>query len=261
MSAFEGVDPVQEQAIRRALKKEIRAELTAELSEDVRRQVERDVRDETRREVLQEIAERTPTDAERDTFSTYVNEVRLDAYAQATMASEIAEAEEQQLKRSTEIISPLLTLLVVALPLLALASAQVLGGFTSPAFIAVALTMGLGVLALWITRFRRHHALDRRSREHRRIASDFLIVAERAKAFAMVHAERLATTGELHEVLEGLRRDKERQDRSFHASAPALEEARERVGPRIAIDDKRRIAFDDHAPDEELAVRRRTRAR
>lgn len=263
MGAFDGIDPVQEQAIRRALKKEIRAELTEELSDEVRRQVERDVRDETRRDVLQEIAERTPTAAERDTFSAYVNEVRLDAYAQATMASEIADQDERQLTRSRQVISPLLTLLVVALPLLALASARVLGGFSSPSFIAAALTACLGVLALWIARFRRHHELEQRSRQHRRIASDFLIIAERAKAFAMVHAERLATTGELHEVLEDLRREKERHDRSFHASAPALEAARALVGPRIANQDMRRIAPADTTDDEEVAPpgRRRTRAR
>src|SRR5690606_16142536 len=102
-------------------------------------------------------------------------------------------------------------------------------------------------------------------REHRKISSDFLVIAERAKAFAMVHAERLQSRRELGEILEDLRRDKERQDRLFHPSASALETARALVGPRIAEEDRRRVAVDlDAAPDEELeresgARRRSTR--
>lgn len=265
MSAFDGIDPVQTKAIRKALEKEIRADLTEELSADIRRKVERDVREEARQDVLREIAERAPTDEERETFSAYVNEVRLDAYAQATMASEIAEDAEAKLTRSRRVSEPILVGALVAVPAVVQGTAWQLGGYTSSTFITVTLTFALFILMLWIASFRRHGRLERASRKHRKVASDFLIIAERAKAYAMVHAERLASSGELGELLESLRRDKEKQDRVFHASAAELERARALAGVRIAEDGRARVAVDldaEGAEEEEAPpVKKRARAR
>lgn len=262
MSAFEGVDPVQEEAIRRALKKELRQEVADELRGDIRRKIERDVQDETRSAVLREIAERAPTPAERKRFTSYVDEVRLDAYAQATLASDIADDALADLTRSRKITGPLLSALFVAFPLALFTGARLFDGYRSPAFIATALTAALAYLAVLIQSTRRERRLERESTAHREIASRFLVLAERAKAYAMVHAERLTSSEELHEVLEDLRRAKERQDNGFHPSAHDLEAARERVRPRIAAEDKKRIAIDlPEDRDEEVSPARRDRAR
>lgn len=262
MSAFEGVDPVQEEAIRRALKKELRQEVAEELRADIRRKIERDVQAETRSAVLREIAERAPTASDRERFTTYVEEVRLDAYAQATLASDIADTAEGRLTRSRAITTPLLNVMFVAFPLALFVAAKLAGGYRSAAFIASALTAALTYLAVLVQSTRHERRLEKESSRHREVASRFLILAERAKAYTMVHAERLASAEELHEVLEDLRRAKERQDGDFHPSARELETARELVRPRIAAEDQKRIAIDlPDEPDEEAAPPPRARAR
>jgi hypothetical protein len=264
VGAFDGIDPVQEQAIRRALEKEIRLELKEELSADIRRKVERDIRAETRHDVLAEIAERTPSDEDRETFASYVNEVRLDAYAQATMASEVADHADATLEVSRSWATPLTVVLLVALPLLFGFGSRWLGGFYSAGFVATAIAASLFFTVFAVSTLRRHHRLEREVRANRKIASDFLIIAERAKAFAMVHAERLATRTELDELIEDLRKDKERQDRAFHPSAPQLEAARERVRPRIAEENRKRIAIaldEREQEDAEAATRAKRHTR
>ena len=78
------------------------------------------------------------------------------------------------------------------LPLMLMWAASWFGGMQNPTFVGLAITVLLALVVLLVTSMRRHARLERRLAEHRRIASDFLIVAERAKAFDMVHAERIA---------------------------------------------------------------------
>lgn len=247
---FDGVDPVQQQAIRRALEKELRSKVAHELEEEIRRKVEREVRQETRDAVLREIADRAPTAEERERFSAYVGEVRLDAYAQATLASEIADRADAALAASRRVTSPLLTSVLVVFPLVAFYASKLLAE-SSGLFVAVMSTAALAYLAAVVSSTRRERRLEAQSSEHRKIASSFLILTERAKAYAMVHAERLVSSRELLEVLEELRRAKERQDKDFHPGAAELADAKERVGPRIAAESLQRIADDARESDLE----------
>jgi hypothetical protein len=165
-----------------------------------------------------------------------VGEVRLDAYAQAHLASDIADEAERRFQRGRRYANTATLALVVTLPILALGLSHALGGFGSATFAAVALTVIFGVAALVFHNARRDLQLGRRARDHLKIASEFLILAERAKAFAMVHAERTTSSEELHRILEGLRHDKERVDRTFDPSAHALAAARDSARARIEVD-------------------------
>ena len=255
MGAFDGIDPVQQEAIRRALSKEVKREVAEELRDDIRRRVEEDVRAETRQAVLQEIAERAPTAGDRERFTDYVNEVRLDAYAQATLASDIADAASVRVNQSRKWMVPVYGALLLMGPLFAE------GWPISGRYLLMGVAVALALLAMVATRAWRHASLDGDIAKHRKIASDFLIIAERAKAYAMVHAERHLPAAELHELIEGLRRDKERQDRAFHPSAASLETARDEVRARFRLEARPRIAVDEDADEDEeqLAAPRKRR--
>jgi hypothetical protein len=256
VGVFDGIDPDRAQAIKDAVARDLRLRITEELKESIRRQVESDVRSRTERDVLRRIEERAPSDDERSAFRAFVEEVRVDAYAQAILASDIADEAEA---RGPRYGSRLILALVVIAPIVMLGFST-LGGWT---FLAAASTFVIALAALGVHNLRRDAALGRRARQHFQIASEFLILAERAKAFMMVHAERTASSEELHRLLEDLRRDKERQDRLFDPSVHALEEARERAraridadAPRLRVDDREDV---DDDVEEEPPQRRRAR--
>jgi hypothetical protein len=73
-----------------------------------------------------------------------------------------------------------------------------------------------------------------------------------AKAYRMVHAERIDSAEELHRLLEQLRTDKERLDAASHPAVAEIEAAREMVRYRIEeLDDDARA--DDSGSDQEGA--------
>ena len=241
MGIFDGIDAERQERIRVELGREIRRNLSEELRASLRQQVEEDVRRESRRELLVELSERAPSEEERERFRAFVREVEIDAYAQATLASGTAHGAEQALARSRRLWIPMAYLLALASPL-ATWAAHSLVELSAAAFTAFVVTLLLALLLLISRNAGRHHALERRIKQHRRIASDFLIVAERAKAYRMVHAERLVSAEELAERVEELRLAKERQDRQFHPSATELETARTSARQRIEEDMGLRVA-------------------
>jgi len=101
-------------------------------------------------------------------------------------------------------------------------------------------TLTLALAFLGVTGQRLGSRLRARASKHREIASDYLIVAERAKAYRMVHAERIARVVELDACIADLRKLKESRDAEFHASTDEVEQARSRTriepAPRIEID-------------------------
>ncbi len=258
MEAFDGIDPIQQQAIRRALEKEIRTTVSAELNADIRARIEQDVRAETRQRVLQEVAERAPTREERERFIAYVREVRVDAQTQADLSSARAATADAQRSRSSRVAEPILAAGVVGGPLIvhALAGWAALAG---PALWVVITTLVLAYLALLVTSARRNHRLSNTVGEQAKLSSDFMIIAERARAFEMVHAERLTSSRELHDVLEELRRAKERQDQRHRPDTAALEKARSQARLRIDADTPSRIAAttDESSDEEDVELRRR----
>lgn len=231
MSLWDGIDDSQAARIRKELQKEIRRELSTEMRADIERKVREDVRRKARDELLAEQRSRAPSEDDRRAFVAFVEEVELDSYAQATMASRIADESDQALTSRSGWATPLGIVLTLAAPGLVAALAH--AGLDATWFWAAVSTLilVLGLVLISTSRHQRQHrdALER----HRKISSDFLILAERAKAYRMVHAERLQEAETLHELLEELRRAKERQDRTFHPSAPALEAARDYVRYRV----------------------------
>lgn len=262
MGAFDGIDSDQRRRIVAEVRKELRRTVEDEVRERLTRQITEQVRRDTRREVAREIEERAPTEAERQRFVDYVEDVELDALALASLASGVATRAEEELARAQRRSVPVAWALALAAPTIIWASARSLGGATS-AFAAVLATLTLALVFLTATNLRRHGRLTSHAAEHRRIASDYLIVAERAKAYRMVHAERIAEAAELDVRLAELRKLKEARDEAFHARSDEVEaarlEARRRIepAPRIVIEDEESVETEGEHPQERSLRRRR----
>jgi hypothetical protein len=260
MGLFDGIDEAQAERIRRELGRELRKQLTEELRASLRASVEEEIRKEARRDYEAELAARAPSPDDREAFQALVKEIQLDAYAQAHIASSVADEAEGALGRSRRVASPAANALTIATPLVLMVIASVAEGFGF-AFYALAITFALLLLTLVVTNLRRHLRLESVMKRERKTASDFLVVAERAKAYRMVHAERLDSAEELAELLEQLRRDKERLDARHHVSANTLERTREAV--RYRVEDlgelpRRSVPFAE-IEEEDPAARRRAR--
>lgn len=249
VGVFDGIEPEQQERIVAEVKRDLRRELEDEVRERLTRQIADDVARETRRETLREIEERAPTEVERRRFVAYVEEVELDALACASLASDIARSAEEELARSQQQATPAGWALALLTPLSVWAAAR---NLDAPGFAAVLATLSLALVSLGLTNLRRNGRLAARAREHRAVASDYLIVAERTKAFRMIHVEQVATAAELDALLADLRKLKERRDERFHASSDELEGAREEV--RLRIEPPRRIEVDEEDADVALAV-------
>jgi hypothetical protein len=195
--------------------------------------------------VLRELEQQEPTDDERQRVRDLVQDMELDAYAQATIASRIADDSAARLDVSRRWSSPLAYGFTLAfLPLVYALS--VLEASTW-AFAASTITLALALVMVLSSTFRRHTRLERSQSAHRKVASDYLIVAERAKAYRMLHVERSVSAEDLYQLVEDLRRDKERQDRSFHPTASELEAARAATRVRVVLP---AAGLDDAAPDD-----------
>ncbi|MCC6524073.1 MAG: hypothetical protein IT373_15540 [Polyangiaceae bacterium] len=268
MTPDDASDPERAAHERRARERALERELTEELRASVRREVEDEVRRRTRSEVLHELEHRAPTDDERARCRALIDEIELDAYAQATLASREADEAERALERSRRLGGPAVYAAALASPLLSYACARWLSDPTAVAAALVTLATALGLLVS--TTLRRNARLERRLRELRRVASDFTILAERARAYRLVHAERIAEAQELVELVEELRLAKEAQDRQYHPSTADLEVARDTVrhrieappeplrvpAPRVAVaspDEDARLADASDAAEAEVA--------
>ena len=204
-------------------------ELRGEIRSAERQQMRREIEGELHRE--REAA--APSERQRQGFVDFVRDTEDDARALAQVASQRANSEERALHRSRWFFGPVPWLLFAgALPALWAAfigASGVVG--------AIAVTALLVALMALIRNVQRHGRLERSVKADRRAASDYLIVAERARAYRQVHAERLESKQRITNLMERLQRDKEDVDQKFHPCAGELEEAKQSVRQqRIEVD-------------------------
>lgn len=251
-------DVDDDKRLRRDLKEEVRREMTAEVEGKIRMRVEADIRKKARVDVLREIAESAPSEAQRDRFRAYVRDVELDAYAQATIASRIADDAEADLAKEAQRTRPLRWGLVISAPVVFYAMSRFAPVNAAMVVIAV---LAIAAAAFSVGGAQRRTRLQERTKVHRAIGSDFLIIAERAKAYTYVHADRIASAQELQALVEDLRVAKEKQDRQFHASTSDLEAARQGVRHRIAEGHSRVADFEDDEAERLEAIMAERRRR
>jgi len=223
----------------------VKNEVRAELEPVIREQVEEELWDKAREQVAQEAKEAAQqerqarsqavaearkeleSEAQREEpsvrlkrgFVEFVKETEVDAHAQAVVASGSAGQSRSKLKWSRRTFGAIPWLLFAsAVPLLA----------ASAGLLVVFLTVLVGSV-------RRHGRLERSARDLEQISSDYLIMAERAKSYRLVHAERLETKGRLDELTGSLRDAKEKLDKRFHPPVSELDGVRESVRHRIEV--------------------------
>lgn len=233
-------------AIRKMIESELRPRLVEELTPVIREQTEQDVRDRIRRDLEREAAEAAPGSRERKIFRDFVKEVEIDAHAQATVASASADDADGTLRRARAWRNPLAYFLLLAIG--PMGYEAYLTRQSSPLFIFLTAMAALFLCYFAIASGVMYEDLRKKFREMRKVASDYLVVAERAKAFRMVHAERIETRKEMERALRDLSSEKEKLDRKYCPRVEDLHQARDSV--RVRVEEPRFRVFEDF--DERL---------
>jgi hypothetical protein len=265
------VEAEVEGRVRAELEPVIREQAEAELWERAREEAKKEAqeaerarkqaREEARRELAQEHKAGAPSERLRRGFVEFVRETEIDAHAQATVASGSAERTRSKLKWSRRTLGSLPWMLFAgAVPLLYVAWLWA-GGWVTPAFIAASASLLVAFLAVLMDCSRRHGRLEREAERLEGISSDYLILAERAKTFRLVHAERLETKGRLDELTFQLQGSKENLDQRFHPSVEELDVARESARHRIEVVEapSAEQEFDERLAEAEAAESERAR--
>ena len=250
--------------VRAKLEPVIREQVTEELWDRARQEAKKEAeeadfarrraREEARKELAQEHKAGVPSERLRRGFIEYVKETELDAHAQATVASGTAEKLRSRLRWSRGTLGVLPWLLFAAAAPLLYAVFLWAGALLIPAFIAASAGLLAVFLTLVVSNVRRHNRLDREAQRLEVIASDYLIMAEQAKTYRLVHAERLETKGKLDDLTQGLGQAKDKLDKRFHPPVAELETARDSVRHRISVESVDLEAeFDERLAEAEAA--------
>ncbi len=262
----------------REVKDEVRAELEPVIREQVTSEILDQARDEAKAELEQEAEQRAkahqaakqelvtardlareelahehrmgvPSSRLRRGFVEFVKETELDARAQAVVASGTAERARKRLRWSRRTLGVVPWLLfAAAVPLLYVVFLWA-GILATPAFLATSVGLLMAFLTILVSNARRHIRLDDEADKLGKVASDYLIMAERAKSYRLVHAERLETKARLDQLTGELRDAKVRLDERFHPPVAELEEAKTSVRHRFEVE----VVDLDEEFDERLA--------
>jgi len=261
MSLWYGISKERERKIRTAVEAEVKKRIVEEITPVIRKQAEQDVRDkayrDARKDLENEARSATPDQRETNAFREFVKEVEVDCHAQAAVASAEADRVERSLLRSRRWRNFLAYLLLLGLgPAGYEAYARL--GLSVAAAVAVG-TMALTLLVLALTNKSRHARMSNHVKSRRKVASDYLVVAERAKAYRLIHAERLETKDELDKLADSLQDRKEFLDERYWPKVEDLNAARDSV--RYRIEDQARRPFEDFDERLEEAVESESQAR
>ena len=256
MGNWHNISSARRLRIRQEVAEEVREELVAELEPRIREQVTEELwdraRSETRDDLEREHRLGIPSTHLRKGFVEFVQETELDSHAQAVVASGSADRYASKARWSRRLLGPLPWMVFLgALPAL-YAVWQWVGAFGSVEFIGAVVGLLVTFLTLLVTSTRRRWRYEDSAKRLYGIASDYLVLAERAKSFRLVHAERLESKARLMDLTKKLRVTKIELDDKFHPSVTSVDEARESVRHRISVEGLN-IGLDGEAFDERLA--------
>jgi hypothetical protein len=219
---------------------EVRDELKAKLTPVLREQVEEELWDKARQQARQqakrEVLEGQPTGRQKEGFLEFVRETELDSHAQATVASGEADQHASKVRWTRRLLGPLPWMVFLGAWPALYALWQWVGALVSVEFIGASVGLLAAFLVLLVTGTRRRWRYEDRAKRLYKIASDYLVLAERAKTFRLVHAERMESKKRLDDLTEQLRRAKVDLDDKFHPSVASVDEARNSVRHRISLE-------------------------
>ena len=253
MTLFRGVSAVRERKIRRKVAEELREEIVTELRPVIREQVEDEVQgemyDKARQDVKAELDAEAPDARQREAFRHFVQETEIDAHAQAAVASGDADRHTSKARWSRRLFGPLPYMVLLGAAPALYAIFQYVGVFQSFEFIGSAAFLLVAFVTLLVTNGFRHDHHDDEARKFYKVASEYRIMAERAKTFRIVHAERLETKKRIDDLTAQLRKHKNELDEKFHPSIASVDQARESVRGRIMAEGPVALRFEDDFDD------------
>ena len=240
---WSGISKKRQARIRREIEEELKENLIEELTPVLAEQAEQNVRDQAERDALirakkelrEEAEEARPTGREREAFQDFVRQIEVDCHAQAVVASNRADQNDRDASWSRWLRGALALAVTAALVFTAYATLSV-WGFAPVTAIASGVA-GLVLLFILISNFRARRRFEKASVKRRKTASDYLVVAERARAFRTVHAERLESRRELDGLVKRLQDDKEKLDQDHHLRVEDLYAAQDSVRSRVSLED------------------------
>lgn len=243
-------EKVREQVKTKAVEeatRDLRARLRAEVEQETRTKFEAEFnateRAKLEAKIRVELSSEVPHEKDIRAYKDYAREVEFDCLVQANAASEMADKEDREWTASRRWRTPLNWAFVVMAPVAYFfIDKHTHGILWFLALLTYCFTAGLSVGKTWETQTQAHKEFT----ELRRQASEYLLLAERAKKVRSVELATAVSRGELRDIIARLVNDKASQDRSFHPATTTLQEARVRVRDQLAVEmDTERLIGDE----------------
>lgn len=238
-------------AIRQEVTKELTPKIRVEVLAECKKQAETDLRDGVWKELNATLNSRAPTPREREAFKVFVREAEMDCLTQANAASADGDRAVSAYRWNRRIRIPFAWGLSLAAPILAFFLHQRYEwGLGFWAFLVPLIAGALG-FAYYTNE--RDDKLAPRQALFGKVASDYWILAERAKKLQLVTAQTALNRGELQKSLDEFTSAKKELDDRYLPSARNLEKSRGEVRAQLLseVDPEKvfRIASDTEAFD------------
>lgn len=206
------------------LKPKIREELAAECQKVAEETLREKIEQEVQTRINGEVAAKVPSPKDRKAFQDFVREAEFEALASATASSVEADVMERWLAVSRTLSTPLSWVWLLATPILGFLLHQRFG--FGVGFFAYFLPLVIGAVTFAFTTSFRHQLRFNNVASRRKITSDYLMLADKAKQHRIVTAEGALTRGELVEALRYFTNEKAQLDNKYHPTVKTLGRAR-----------------------------------
>jgi len=224
-----------EKELRAKLPDELRPKLRGELLPEVRKQVEAELgaqlRTEARTEAKQEMARELPSAKDRRSFREFVREEEVDCLTQANAASFDADKAESALRWGRRLRVPMSFLLFIGLPIFGFFLHTRFG--EGPGFWTFLLPAIFAAVSFAIAVGTRQENLKEAIQNNRKVASNYWVLAERAKKLRMVVGESAQTRDELRQEVNSYAQAKQGLDNTYFPAATSLTRARQEIREQL----------------------------
>jgi hypothetical protein len=238
--------------LRKEVTKELTPKIRVEVLAECRKQAETELRDGVWKELNANLNSRAPTPREREAFKEFVREAELDCLTQANAASGDSDRAALAYRWSRRVRLPFSWGLFLAAPVLAFfLHRSYEWGLGFWAFI---LPLIAGAIGFAYYTSERHDKLEPHQALFGKVASDYWVLAERAKKLQLVTAHTALNRGELQTALTDFTAAKKELDDRYLPSARSLEKSRGEVRAQLLteVDPEKvfRVASDTEAFDK-----------
>lgn len=237
------------------LRKTIRQEVETEIRASFEEKLGTDLRAKVRAELEAEAQKLTPNQKERTTAKEFIREVELDSLTQAHAASGIADETEVYLASARKVRSPLFyASLISFIPTLLYLNMAKGWDFSHANLWAAMGTMVVAFITICVSNDAAYTRAKNVIDSHRKVSSDYWVLAEFAKKARMVETDAAASRSELANLTEKVSTLKANLDHHFHPSAVRVEKSRVAVKEQLItdMDPEKLLRVDASAFDEAL---------